>query len=633
MAEIIPQGQIRLMKNVPLSSDYINTFWFNNDTDQATHFTSQYAYFNFDKEYYQRKNRGWLRVKSPYKNVYNCNYMMFKNAPALDYTSHAVARNQYEDKWWYAFIDKVVYINDNVTEIHYTIDVIQSYLFDVIFEDTYIERLTPESDVAGDNMIDEEIPIGDYAYAVTGELAFEKEGTSVGGVPLHQDMHPVAAATCTRTYQDTTDGASITNQEYGNGIINGCLMIDPVYNNSSQDPAVYNAALKNWIDNMPGEKYGAILGITMVPLALRNGVSADGTGTPVNTVGHLLSQQISKPTRLGSYQPVNKKLLTYPYNCLMITSSDGASQCFAYELFNKNYDYVQFRLDYVYTFPLQGVLYPHDDYKSQHLTSPTPYRAPYVMALPQLPTCTWSNDTFKAWAAMNTGYTALSIAGSVMDMATVVGGALLGGALVGAGKEVLASGAGRLVSEEGLIPFGTEASGDVPYTITGRTSSFGTNMSDTARQIGGMRLVGDIMNITKNIINVHNAKIIPDSFNGSSSNLATVAASMYGFHFTQRCVRADYAKQIDNYFTMFGYAQKKIMTIKLQVAQQDPVDTVAGLKNRRRFTYIKTSNMDVRGAIPSDDKVTFCEVFNSGVRFWFDKTTVGDYMLANPVIT
>ena len=617
MAEIMPRGVIHLLKSVPLCSDYINTFWFANETAQYTHFQTQYTNVTFQRQYYQRKNRGWLRVQASYSQVWNVNYMMFKNTPATELNSSTVVRSGYEDKWWYAFVDKIDYINDNVVEIHYSIDVIQSYLFNVSFENTFVERMTPITDAVGDNMVDEGIPIGDYAYGATGEMWFRKFGTSVGHISLHQGMRPIVAATCNMDYEDSTDGVATTTQQSGNGIVMGCLMVDPYFYDVQGHPNP-DKGCKAWLDAMPGEKYGAILGIVMMPEAFRRGVSSNGTDSPIvssNTMGHLISANIAKPSTLGTYTPTNKKLLCYPYNSLMINSSDGTSQVFAYELMNKTLNYINFRLDYVYTFPLQGVLYPNDDYKMQ---TNSLYQIPYMMPLPQLPTCTWSNDTFKAWAAMNTGYTALSIAGSILDMATVVGGALAGG-MLGNGTEVLAQGAGQIAnSGTGLIPFGTEGAADVPYTITGQTSSAFGNMSDVGRQVGGMRMVGDIMNIGRSLINVHNAKILPDSFNGSSSNLASVVSEKFGYSYCQRCIREDYARQIDDYFTMFGYALKRIVALSLNE-----------LHHRTRFTYIKTANMDIGGFIPSDDKELFCQIFNKGIRFWSDPTTVGNYTNAN----
>ena len=77
--------------------------------------------------------------------------MMFKNT-------------SFENKWWYAFIDEVTYINDNVTELHYTIDVIQSWLTVFYLMECFIERQHSETDAIGDNITPEDFDAGEYVY-------------------------------------------------------------------------------------------------------------------------------------------------------------------------------------------------------------------------------------------------------------------------------------------------------------------------------------------------------------------------------------------------------------------------------------------------------------------------------------
>ena len=72
---------------------------------------------------------------------------------------------------------------------------------------------------------------------------------------------------------------------------------------------------------------------------------------------------------------------------------------------------------------------------------------------------------------------------------------------------------------------------------------------------------------------------------------------------------------IDNYFTMFGYAQNKIMTPSKKV--------------RTRFTYIKTVDAIVYGELPNNAKNAITALYNRGIRFWADKTNFRNYSLAN----
>ena len=124
MAEIIPQGEIYLLKSVQLSPDYHNTYWFQTRTVQTNYFQGAFTKLSFTKQYYKRKNRGWMRVQTQYINITDVSYMMWRNQPATALNQATVVRPGYENKWWYAFVDKIDYVNDNVVEIHYTLDVI-----------------------------------------------------------------------------------------------------------------------------------------------------------------------------------------------------------------------------------------------------------------------------------------------------------------------------------------------------------------------------------------------------------------------------------------------------------------------------------------------------------------------------
>lgn len=603
MAEIIPQGTIILFRDVPLSPDYNNTFWFQNQAVQASHFQTSYQSVRFENQSYQRKNRGWVRLKAPYKDVFNTNYMMFRNNYAVNLTGETV-RNQYEQKWWYAFIDTVEYVNDNVSDIHYTIDVIQSYMFDIQYENTMVERLTVPNDTPGSNMVDEGLPVGDYVYRNCDSMKFRPAlATSGAYYHLSFQMKPVIAATCDAEYKDSTNGVSITTQE--GDVVLGCKMIDP-------DTFETPSTAKEWLDNMPGEKYGAVVGIQMTPLVIRE--NKDNR--------EFKSENISIPASLGDYTPYNKKLLTSPYNAMAVISSDGTSQIFDYYQWRNGTGKIYFYLDTIYTYPLQGVLYP-SGYKG-NTNPPT-----YAMPLPNIPSCTWSNDTFKAWAAMNTGYVALSMACSTIDA-----GLRIASAFVPASSYVLGGGYGEVLggfassgataigsnlSSTAIMPnnTGLDFTAQVPFQITANNSAH-LNTNTLSRNAGG--LANDLINITRNIISIHNARILPDSFNGSAQALAAVVTGNYGFFVAQRCIRSDYAKQIDDYFTMFGY---KVLTINQL--------THSSLHLRSRFTYIKTANMDIRGNIPADDRSQICSIFDKGVRFWCEYTDVGNYdMTAKP---
>ena len=55
--------------------------------------------------------------------------------------------NNYTDKWFYAFITGMRYINDNLTEVSIVTDVFQTWQFDLIYKQSFVEReIVPVAD-------------------------------------------------------------------------------------------------------------------------------------------------------------------------------------------------------------------------------------------------------------------------------------------------------------------------------------------------------------------------------------------------------------------------------------------------------------------------------------------------------
>lgn len=122
---VTPNTRVRLLANVPLSNNYEHQMMFNSQTEQNDYFTTKVTHW-FDEYTYQRKDQS-IKVNKGYDQLYNCNYLMYQNT---DYTG----------QWFYAFITEKEYINENVTRIVFEIDVWQTWMFDVTFLPSFVER-------------------------------------------------------------------------------------------------------------------------------------------------------------------------------------------------------------------------------------------------------------------------------------------------------------------------------------------------------------------------------------------------------------------------------------------------------------------------------------------------------------
>ena len=95
--------------DVPLENDYKNTLYFGSSSAQQTYFSSRVR-FTFTDFSYQRKDH-FIRVPRQYDDVYKCNYVMYQNSA-------------YSNKWFYAFITDIKYVDDGRTDVYIETDVI-----------------------------------------------------------------------------------------------------------------------------------------------------------------------------------------------------------------------------------------------------------------------------------------------------------------------------------------------------------------------------------------------------------------------------------------------------------------------------------------------------------------------------
>lgn len=167
----VPNTTVKLLSGVPLDNTYTDSIYFDSLSAQQTYFNSKVTR-TFSAMTYQRIGRNKIRVQVESDNIYNCNYLMFQNT-------------SFGSKWFYAFIvDTPEYINDNVTEITYEIDVIQTYLFDVVLKPCFVEREHQATDEIGDNVLPEPVDTGDFKSYYSNNVVFDSYDVVVAHAPF-----------------------------------------------------------------------------------------------------------------------------------------------------------------------------------------------------------------------------------------------------------------------------------------------------------------------------------------------------------------------------------------------------------------------------------------------------------------
>ena len=109
---ISPNTTVRLLHNVPLDPTYDHTIYFDSQANQTNYFISKQKRA-FTKNTYQRHTRDTMKVAVLADEIFDCNYMMFQNTA-------------YGNKWFYAFITSIEYVNNVTSIVTYQIDVLQT---------------------------------------------------------------------------------------------------------------------------------------------------------------------------------------------------------------------------------------------------------------------------------------------------------------------------------------------------------------------------------------------------------------------------------------------------------------------------------------------------------------------------
>lgn len=373
---IEPRTNIRLLQDVPLDKSFDHTIYFADATAQANYFISKQKY-NLTNYSYQRVRRGWARVGINAENLYNCNYMMFQNS-------------SFGSKWFYAFIKSVEYINNEVSEIEFELDPMQTWFFNYEREMCFVERNHTATDNIGEHIEPEPVDTGEYVY--------------------NADYHKLV------DFTDLCVIVAIVDVANGNGadgrVYDRAYSGATYYIYTASDIAGLNTLLNNYV-----QRPDAVVAMYMCP---RKMVLADGKGIPQDhklannhSAPHYIIQEspITTLDTLDGYKPKNNKMYTYPYNYYHIDDGQGSEIALRYEFFKSLRPVV----DIVGTFtpPCVCVLKPKF-YKNSYANegSAIPIGTENI-TLGGFPMCSWNTDTYSAWLAQNSVPILGSVAGGL----------------------------------------------------------------------------------------------------------------------------------------------------------------------------------------------------------------------------
>ena len=352
---IAPNTKIYILRNVPLDQTYDHTIFWTDPVAQQTYFAGRTKYA-LDAQSYQRANLGKLRISVLADNLYDCNYLMFQNTA-------------FGNKWFYAFLKDITYINDTVSEVEYTIDEMQTWWFDYTLEPSFVEREHSLTDVPGEHLVPENLDTGEYMQEI------------VQRITVPQQMKIVVAATFDRQYN-----------HFGGADFNG--LYSALCFNVFDDDVTGRTDCANFILGADPE---GIVSVFYAPAAFISSGSA-----PVS-FEYSYDLHLNVATIAG-HTVRNKKLLTYPYYFLYATNYQGESAVYPIEYFGKDTDPnnqhdAYFWLSGDFTSNPTCILAPKFYKTGPSISISDDINFDEMIRLSGFPQIPYATDSYKAWLA------------------------------------------------------------------------------------------------------------------------------------------------------------------------------------------------------------------------------------------
>lgn len=587
-----PDSKVRLC-SVPFS-DYTNVLSFkNNDEARANYFISKTVYNLTDVNGYSYvKGNGAIRVNKSKDSLYNVNYIMYRN-------------DHFGSKWFYAFVDSLEYINANVTELRFSIDVWQTWESALNFHESFIVRqhIKKVDDTIGANLQ----PEGFTNLRYVEEKA---QRYDLGELGL---MFIVACV----TYWDGTNFIKQCKTKSIDGVYSGLYYV-PFYSSDSlvsfvnkylvaeaehskEIVAIYTVS-KDFIGkNNPNFREG-------VPLGYNPNSDSTDSFTWHSLSYHDGANKLTQidiqpdPGAQPHYiTPNNKKLLTFPFTKIVLTNNNGSSVTYRQEFFDDIDEYttgdlMSFVIKATPLLPSCTICYPYN-YRLGDQTE--------GLILNGYPQCSWVSDTYQQWLALNQNTLKYQQLTPIINLGVSNFNNMISSAT---------GGASSYISSAGQIDSARTTQGQfsgIAGAIANRVSSLGTQINNTVNN-----LVSTGEQIWSFYAKKADMELQPNQSNGSY-NSANIQLAIDKLCFTICYYRLSYEqfKQIDNYFDKFGYAINDFKAVNYN--------------NRSNFDYIETSQVVIEGDVPEDDMNVIKNMFNSGVRIWHNTTNFLNFNVAN----
>lgn len=558
------ESKIIIAQGIKLDNDYKNVLSYTqqqmlnlvSSNDHKLAMATNYSFI--------RQEKNMVQVSFQYSTVCNANYMAFQN-------------KDYNNRWFFAFIRDVQWVNNKTVNIVFDIDVWSTFYSDLNVMKCFVEREHVNNDTIGLHTIPENLS--------TGDMVCESEtyDTSLGA-----DWFYVGIFT---DWQPKSGGASTGDQYAGVRVYNKCVTghnlflfklaidsrrdpttheLDPDYRNT-HDPDIFDLSDFIQITNKDGH-IEDLKDMFIVPAGALdvNELTKVDVLRVIGTEGYSKTSQyyaysqsflpetytmnIPKVHSFSGITIKNNKCYCYPYNYLLVTNNQGNQNIYKYELFS-NSNNATFETQLAISIGISGRCVPLN-YSGIEINNDE------SLPLGKYPTCGWTADSFTNWLTQQAVNLPTKIVGSA-------GGMLMATAMYGP--------AGGLVAGVGTL----------------------------IDMIGGFHAE----NLKSNI--------------EGGGNTGDITYASLNNTFVYKCMRSklEDIKVIDDFFTRFGYKINETKT--------------PNLTGRTYWNYIKIGGNDrfASGNIQTKFLDTINEIAQKGVTIWHSHDNIGNFDLNNTIVT
>jgi len=579
---VIPNTEVRLLFSVPLNNNYEHQLTFNSKSEQSSFFYNKTAHAFTDFTYV--KEDGTLKVPRGRNKLYNCNYIMFRN-------------NEFTDKWFYAFITKLEYVNPDTTKVHFEIDAYQSWMFEINYHQSFVVREhtqrwnsdgSPVINTVDEGLnygtdyetvlVQQHVPFDDVFFLVMVCTETMHGGSADKGLikpvlngspqPLTYYIHPfrMNGTTPKTTWQGTEWTLSSLND-----VLKGLYKQEGAVNNVA---ALYVTEFLG-ID-MSYDGTTIAFPSNFDPVTIQDGTSMFNTYYLKDLPNYGGKMKWLGSKYLGYANVTESKLLMYPYTVTLLTDLKGDTV----EIKN---EYIQDKDLILMTKGSMGVSNKVSYHVANYLMNESDMENAGEVAMEHALINNNPNDV-----PIVTDLLSAYLQGNRNSLATQTQQIALNSIMrtVGGGMSTIGSAVGR-------NPVGVAAG-------VGEMATAGVN---SYFQLQGL------MSKQKDL------ETVPPSLTKMGGNTAfDYGNGLKGVYIVKKQITAEYRKKLSGFFKMYGY---KVNELKMP-----------NFKTRQHWNYVQTVGMNLTGNIPADDIATLKNMFNNGVTLWHGDW-IGNYDLGN----